>query len=60
MSFAERIAFDEVGEERANCAAGGTPGGGPEGYEGCFVGGGKLEEGGEFRFGADTVGVCNG
>ncbi|KAL8886217.1 MAG: hypothetical protein Q9215_006036, partial [Flavoplaca cf. flavocitrina] len=58
VSFAEGIAFDEVGEERADSAAGGTPGGGPEGYEGCFVGGGKLEEGGEFGLGADAVVIC--
>ncbi|KAL9016193.1 MAG: hypothetical protein Q9180_008817, partial [Flavoplaca navasiana] len=55
VRFAEGIAFDEVGEERADGAAGGTPGGGPEGYKGGFVGGGKLEEGGEFGFGADAV-----
>lgn len=60
MSFAERIAFDEVCKEGADCSAGGTPGGGPEGYQGGFVSGGKLEEGGEFGFGADAVGVYVG
>lgn len=58
MGFAEGIAFDEVGEEGADGAAGGTPGGGPEGYEGSFVGGGELEEGGEFGFGADAAMIC--
>ena len=60
MSFAERIAFDEVCKERADCSAGGTPGGGPEGNKGGFVGSGKLEEGGEFGFRADAVGKCVG
>ena len=55
MGFAESIAFDEFGEERTDSAAGGTPGGGPEGYKGGFVGGGKLEKGGEFGYGADAV-----